>query len=63
MELVSNLDSLTQKEGNVTLKFNIRDLSSGNMVDLLSGNRKITVTSDLVNFLKDTEGLKYSFNQ
>lgn len=63
MELVSNLDSLTQKQGNVTLKFNIRDLSSGNMVDLLSGNRKISVTSDLVNFLKDTEGLKYSFNQ
>jgi DNA polymerase III subunit alpha len=63
MQLVSNLDSLTQKQGNVTLKFNIRDLSSGNMVDLLSGNRKISVTSDLVNFLKDTEGLKYSFNQ
>jgi DNA polymerase III subunit alpha len=63
MELVSNLDSLTQKPGNVTLKFNIRDLSSGNMVDLLSGNRKIAVTTDLVNFLKDAEGLKYSFNQ
>ena len=60
-EFVSDMDTLTQKEGNTTLKF---EFSEGNdKVSLSSAGRRITVTPDLVNYLKDKDAIKLSFNK
>ena len=63
-EFISDLDTLTGKEGNTTLKFVLTDLSSPDRrVSLLSVNRKITVTQDLMDYIKKRESINYSFNQ
>jgi len=62
-ELIGDLDSLTSRDGNTTLKFIISDLSSGDKASLISGRRKIMVTEDLVNYLDRRGDLAYSFNQ
>ena len=62
-ELIGDLDSLTSRDGNTTLKFIISDLSSGDKASLISGRRKIMVTEELVNYLDRRGDLAYSFNQ
>ena len=63
-EIISDLDTLTGKEGKTTLKFILTDLSQpDNKISLTSGTRKITVTQDLMDFIKSKEIINYSFNQ
>ena len=63
-EFISDLDTLTGKEGKTTLKFILTDLSQpDNKISLTSGTRKITVTQDLMDFIKSKEIINYSFNQ
>ena len=63
-EFVSDLDTLTSQEGKTTLKFVFTDLTQvENKVSLTAGNRRITVTQELVNYLKGRETIKLSFNQ
>ena len=63
-EFVSDLDTLAGKEGKTVLKFVFTDLTSvENKVSLTAGNRRITVTQELVNYLKKRESIKLSFNQ
>ena len=63
-EFVSDLDTLTGKEGKTTLKFVLTDLTSpDNKVSLSSSNRKITVTQELMDYIKKRETINYSFNQ
>jgi DNA polymerase-3 subunit alpha len=62
-EFVSDLDTLTSKEGKTTLKFVLTDLSSPDQrVSLTSAGRKITVTQDLMDYIKTKESINYSFN-
>ena len=60
-EFVSDLDTLTQKEGNVTLKFEMTDGS--NKVHLASAGRRISVTQELVSYLKGRESVELLFNK
>ena len=62
-ELISDLDTLTSKPGNTTLKFLISDMASGDKASLVSGGRKITVTGDLMNYIDRREDISYAFNQ
>ena len=62
-ELISDLDSLTSKPGNTTLKFVISDMASGDKANLVSGGRKISVTGDLMNYMDRREDISYAFNQ
>jgi DNA polymerase-3 subunit alpha len=63
-EFVSDLDTLAGTDGKTTLKFIINDLTSpDNKVSLTSATRKITVTQELVDYLKRRESIKYTFNQ
>ena len=63
-EFISDLDTLTGKDGNTTLKFMVTDLSSpDSKVSLSSATRKITVTQELMDYLKKRESINYSFNQ
>ena len=63
-EFVSDLDTLTCIEGKTTLKFVLTDLSAvDNKVSLASGARKITVTPELVDYIKRHESINLSFNQ
>jgi DNA polymerase-3 subunit alpha len=63
-EFVSDLDTLTGIEGKTTLKFVLTDLSSvENKVSLASGTRRITVTQELVDYIKRHESINLSFNQ
>ena len=62
-ELISDLDSLTSKPGNTTLKFVISDMASGDKANLVSGGRKISVTGDLMNYIDRREDISYAFNQ
>ena len=63
-EFVSDLDTLTGTEGNTTLKFMLTDLSQpDHKVSLSSVNRKITVTQELMDYIKKKESINYSFNQ
>ena len=59
-ELVSDLDTLTAQPGNVTLKFNLKDADTH--VSLSSAGRKINVTPELVNYLKEVRNLDVKFN-
>lgn len=61
-EIVTEIDMLTREEGNVELRFHINDIDSGFCVDLKSGKRKISVTSDLIYYLKNSESLEFSIN-
>ena len=62
-EFVSDLDTLTQVPGNAALKFELADLdSTDSKVNLTSASRKITVTTELMNYLKGRESIKVSFN-
>ena len=61
---VSDLDTLTGREGNTTLKFVLTDLTApDSKVSLTSAARRITVTQDLMDYIKKRESIKYSFNQ
>ena len=63
-EFVSDLDTLAGKDGNTTLKFVLTDLSHpDNKVSLTSATRKITVTEELMDYIKRKESINYSFNQ
>ena len=63
-EFVSDLDTLTGKEGKTTLKFVFTDLSSpDSRVSLSSAGRRITVTQELMDYIKSKESINYSFNQ
>ena len=62
-ELISDLDTLTSKPGNTTLKFLISDMASGDKASLVSGGRKISVTGDLMNYIDRREDISYAFNQ
>ncbi|MBR4593818.1 MAG: DNA polymerase III subunit alpha, partial [Bacteroidaceae bacterium] len=63
-EFVSDLDTLTGTDGNTTLKFMLTDLSQpDHKVSLSSVNRKITVTQELMDYIKKKESINYSFNQ
>ena len=62
-EFVSDLDTLTQVPGNAALKFELAELdSTDSKVNLTSASRKITVTTELMNYLKGRESIKVSFN-
>ena len=60
---VTELGLLTANQGNTRLKFRIRDLDSGYNVGLQSADRKISVTKELIRFLKETDGLDYTINK
>ena len=63
-EFVSDLDTLAGTDGKTTLKFVLTDLTSpDNKVSLSSVNRKITVTQELMDYIKRKETINYSFNQ
>ena len=63
-EFVSDLDTLAGTDGKTTLKFVLTDLTSpDNKVSLSSANRKITVTQELMDYIKRKETINYSFNQ
>ena len=63
-EFVSDLDTLTGTEGKTTLKFIFTDLTSpDNKVSLSSATRRITVTQELMDYLKKRETINYTFNQ
>jgi DNA polymerase-3 subunit alpha len=59
---VGDLDSLTDVPGNTILKFEITDPASGNKVNLKSLKRKITVTNELVGYLKERDDIILTFN-
>ena len=60
-EFVDDIDTMTRTEGNVTLKF---EFTEGlNKVDLTSGERRINVTQELVNYLKSKESVELMFNK
>ena len=60
-EFVSDIDTLTRTEGNVTLKFELSD--GENRVSLSSAGRRIAVTQELVNYLKARDAIDLSFNK
>ena len=63
-EFISDLDTLAGKDGNTILKFVFTDLTQpDNKVSLTSATRKITVTEELMDYIKRKESIKYSFNQ
>ena len=62
-ELVSDIDTLTMRPGDVTLKFEITDLTDDSRVSLASASRKIEVTADLIDYLEKTRNLQLKFNQ
>ena len=63
-EFVSDLDTLTGKEGKTTLKFVFTDLSApDSRVSLSSAGRRITVTQELMDYIKSKESINYTFNQ
>ena len=63
-EFVSDLDTLTQVPGNAALKFEISELdSSEGKVNLVSASRKITVTPELMSYLKGKDSIKITFNK
>ena len=62
-EFVSDIDTLTQVEGKTTLRFEFNDLADpdNSRVSLASGSRRISVTHDLVNYLKGRDSISLSF--
>jgi DNA polymerase-3 subunit alpha len=60
-EFVSDIDTLTRTEGNVTLKFELSD--GENRVSLSSAGRRIAVTQELVSYLKARDAIDLSFNK
>ena len=62
-EFIGDLDSLTSSQGNVVLKFVLSDLVSGDNARLVSGNRKIAVTEELIDYLDRRSDISYTFNQ
>ena len=60
-EFVSDVDTLTGKEGNVTLKFELSD--GENKVSLASAARRISVTQELVSYLKEKDSVNLLFNK
>ena len=62
-EFIGDLDSLTSSQGNVVLKFVLSDLVSGENARLVSGNRKIAVTEELIDYLDRRSDISYTFNQ
>ncbi len=61
--VVTELAQLTSRPGNTKLKVAVRDLSDRYNVELVSVNRKIEVTKDLMNYLRNTDGMDYSINK
>jgi DNA polymerase-3 subunit alpha len=60
-EFVSDVDTLTGHEGNVTLKFELSD--GENKVSLASAARRISVTQELVSYLKEKDSVNLLFNK
>jgi len=60
-EFVSDIDTLTRVEGNVTLKFELSD--GDNKVSLASAARRISVTPEFVSYLKGKESVELLFNK
>jgi DNA polymerase-3 subunit alpha len=62
-EFVSDLDTLTRTEGKTTLRFEFNDLADteNSRISLSSGNRRISVTPELVSYLKGKESINLSF--
>ena len=62
-EFVSDIDTLTQKEGKTTLRFIFNDLSDpeNSRLSLTSGSRKISVTTELIDYLKSKDSISLSF--
>ena len=62
-EFVSDLDTLTRTEGKTTLRFELNDLADpeNSRISLSSGNRRISVTPELVSYLKGKESINLSF--
>ncbi|MBO6078153.1 MAG: DNA polymerase III subunit alpha [Bacteroidaceae bacterium] len=60
-EFVSDVDTLTGHEGNVTLKFELSD--GENKVSLASAARRIGVTQELVSYLKEKDSVNLLFNK
>ena len=60
-EFVSDIDTLTRAEGNVTLKFELSD--GDNKVSLASATRRINVTQEFVSYLKGKESVELLFNK
>ena len=60
-EFVSDVDTLTGHEGNVTLKFELSD--GENKVSLASAARRISVTQELVSYLKERDSVNLLFNK
>lgn len=59
-QFVSDFDSFA-KPGNVTLKFQVYDIEKDYRIQL-TANRKISVNKDMVDWLKEIDGIKYTFN-
>ena len=62
-EFVSDIDTLTQTEGKTTLRFEFNDLSDpeNSRVSLASGTRRISVTPELVSYLRGKDSVNLSF--
>ena len=61
-QFVEDLDTVTRVPGPVSLKFEIHDLSSGNRVTLQSRDRRIAVTTELVQFLKSCNDVTVKYD-
>ncbi len=61
-EFVMDLDTLTNVPGNASLKFELTDLSNDEKVTLASTSKRITVTPQLVEYLKANESIRLLFN-
>ena len=64
-EFVGDLDTLTGKEGNTILKFTFTDLSQqvDTPLSMTASGRRITVTPELVEYLRKKDSIKLLFNQ
>lgn len=64
-EFVSDIDTLTGKPGNTILKFMLTDLSQqvDTPLTMVASDRKVTVTTELVEYLKAKDSIKLFFNQ
>ena len=60
-EFVDDVDTLTRDEGNVTLKFEFTE--GAEKVNLTSAARRISVTNELVSYLKARNSVELLFNQ
>ncbi len=61
-EIVTEIDMLTRKKGDVELRFHVNDVDSGFCVELKSENRKISVTNELIYYLRHSDFLEFSIN-